>query len=309
MVFDKANILVVDDDRDLSEFIVELLVKDGYKVSSVTNVNDALYKLKNDIYDIALLDLKLPGLNGTQGIDEIKKVSPHSKVIILTGYPSVESAVSTLKSGAIDYLRKPFKNEELLEIVRNNTSPELKNNILSKLGEKIKAIRKGKGIKIKQLSTRSGLTESSISMIENAKISPSMTTIHKIAMALGVHPVEFFEIEKHKKWVISRRGERERIQFNGLESAMEYLVKNGRDSRNEIFLSYLGPNQKSFDEHVTHGGYNFGYVLTGSVEVELGNEKIRLNEGDTIFFEAIIPHLWRSAENRESNSLWVISRE
>jgi ActR/RegA family two-component response regulator/quercetin dioxygenase-like cupin family protein len=309
MVFDKANILVVDDDRDLSEFIVELLVKDGYKVSSVTNVNDALYKLKNDIYDIALLDLKLPGLNGTQGIDEIKKVSPHSKVIILTGYPSVESAVSTMKSGAIDYLRKPFQNEELLEVVRNNTSPELKDNILSKLGEKIKAIRKGKGIKIKQLSTRSGLTESSISMIENAKISPSMTTIHKIAMALGVHPVEFFEIEKHKKWIISRRGERERIQFNGLESALEYLVKNGRESKNEIFLSYLGPNQKSFDEHVTHGGYNFGYVLTGSVEVELGNEKIRLNEGDTIFFEAIIPHLWRSVENRESNSLWVITRE
>ena len=146
-------------------------------------------------------------------------------------------------------------------------------------------------------------------MIENAKISPSMTTIHKIAMALGVHPVEFFEIEKHKRWIVTRKGERERLQFNGLESALEYLVKNGRDSKNEIFLSYLGPTQKSFDEHVTHGGYNFGYVLSGSVEVELGNEKIRLNEGDTIFFEAIIPHLWRSAENRESNSLWVITRE
>ena len=96
MIFDKANILVVDDDRDLIEFVVELLVKNGYKVSAVTNVNDSLYKLKNDIFDIVLLDLKLPDLNGIQGIDEIKKVSPHSKVIILTGFPSVESAVSTI---------------------------------------------------------------------------------------------------------------------------------------------------------------------------------------------------------------------
>jgi DNA-binding NtrC family response regulator len=205
MIFDKANILVVDDDRDLSEFMVELLVKDGYKVSAVTNVNDSLYKLKNDIFDIVLLDLKLPDLNGSLGINEIKKVSPHSKVIILTGFPSVESAVSTMKSGAIDYLRKPFKNEELLGIIKDNVNLEVKNNILTKLGEKIKAIRKGKGIKIKQLSTRSGLTESSISMIENGKISPSITTINKIAMALSVHPIEFFEIEKHKKFNLKMR--------------------------------------------------------------------------------------------------------
>ena len=105
MIFDKANILVVDDDQDLSEFMVELLVKDGYKVSAVNNINDSLYKLKNDIFDIVLLDLKLPDINGSQGITDIKKVSPHSKVIIITGYPSVESAISTMKKGAIYYLR------------------------------------------------------------------------------------------------------------------------------------------------------------------------------------------------------------
>jgi DNA-binding response OmpR family regulator/mannose-6-phosphate isomerase-like protein (cupin superfamily) len=309
MIFDKANVLVVDDDQDLSEFIVELLVKDGYKVSSVTNISDSLYKLKNDIFDIILLDLKLPDVNGSQGITDIKKVSPHSKVIILTGYPSVESAVSTMKNGAIDYLKKPFKNEELLDIIRHNVNLEVKNNILNKLGEKIKAIRKGKGIKIKQLSTRSGLTESSISMIENGKISPSITTINKIAMALSVHPIEFFEIEKHKKWVITRKGERERLQFENVDNAMEFLIKDGRGSRNEIFISSLGPNQKSFEEYITHDGHKFGYVLTGSIEVDMGTEKIHLNEGDTIFFEAVIPHLWRNTENKESNTLWVVTRE
>ena len=89
MIAEKANVLVVDDDQDLSEFIVELLVKDGYKVSAVTNINDSLYKLKNDIFDVVLLDLKLPDMDGDKGITEIEMVSPHSRVIILTGFPSV----------------------------------------------------------------------------------------------------------------------------------------------------------------------------------------------------------------------------
>lgn len=308
MIFDRANVLVIDDDQDLSQFIVEILVKDEYKVSTASNIKDSLYKLKNDIFDIVLLDLRLPGMSGTEGINEIRKISPHSKVIIVTAYPSVDTVISTMKSGAVDYIRKPFKNEELLEVIRNNTNIHLKDNILTKLGEKIKTIRKGKGIKIKQLSARSSLTESSISMIENGKISPSMTTIHKIAMALGVHPIEFFEIEKHKKWYISRKGERERLQFEGSDAALEFLIKDGKGSKNEIFVSWLGPNQKSFEEQITHDGYKFCYVLKGAVEVELGKERVLLNEGDTIFFEAIIPHLWKSVENRESNSMWIISR-
>jgi DNA-binding response OmpR family regulator/mannose-6-phosphate isomerase-like protein (cupin superfamily) len=309
MVFDKANILIVDDDQDLSEFMVELLVKEGYKVSAVTNINDALYRLKNDIFDIVLLDLKLHDRDGVAAISEINEVSHHSKIIIITGYPSVESAISTMKDGAIDYLKKPFKNEELLNIIRNNINLEVKNNILSKLGEKIKAIRKGKGIKIKQLSARSGLTESSISMIENAKISPSMTTIHKIAVALSIHPIELFEIEKHKKWTITRKAERTRLQFANEDNSLESLIKDGRSSKNEIFISHLGPTQKSFEEPITHMGHKFGYVLSGSIEVEIGNEKVRLNEGDSIFFEAVIPHLWKSAENRKSSTLWVVRQK
>jgi len=251
--------------------------------------------VKNDIFDIVLLDLKLPDIDGIKGIGEIKTVSPHSKVIILTGYPSVESVVSTMKDGAIDYLKKPFKNEKLLNIIQNNIDLELKDNILIELGKKIKAVRKA------------GLTDSTISMIENGKISPSITTFHKIAMAMGVHPVEFFEIEKHKKCVVSRKQERERLQFHDSDKALEYLIKAGRDSQNEIFISYLGPAQKSFNEPITHTGHKLGYVLTGSIELELGEEKIRLNEGDSIFFEGIIPHLWKSTVNQESGTLWVVT--
>ena len=166
-----------------------------------------------------------------------------------------------MKDEAIDYLKKPFKNEELLNIIQNNIDLELNDNILIELGKKIKAVRKEKGIKIKQLSARSGLTDSTISMVENGKISPSITTTYKIAMALGVHPVEFFEIEKHKKWIVSRKQERERPQFHDSDKALEYLIKAGKDSQNEIFISYLGPAQNSFDKPITHTGHKLGYVL------------------------------------------------
>jgi len=309
MIFDKANILVVDDDQDLSEFLTELLMKDGYKVSAVMSVNDAIQRLKNDIFDFVLLDLKLPEVGGVDGISMIKKVSPHSKVIVITGYPTVDSVVSIMKDGAIDYLKKPFENEELLKLIRNNIDVGLKDNVPAKLGDRIRAIRKEKGIKIKQLSARSSLTESSISMIENEKISPSMTTVHKIAMALGVHPIEFFEIEKHKKWLVTRKGERRQLQFGSQDNVLEYLIKNGSKNKNEIFISRLGPTQKSFNEPLTHAGYKFGYVITGSIELEMGNEKVRLNTGDSIFFKAITPHLWSNVEAQEARTLWVVTRE
>ena len=309
MLFDKANILVIDDDPDLSEFLTEILVKEEYKVSASTSINDALYRLKNDIFDIVLLDLKLPDMSGVEGITEIRKASPHSKVIIITAYPSIDSAISTIKGGAVDYLKKPFENEELFEVIKNNIDMELRENIPAKIGNRIKAIRKGKGIRIKQLAARSSLTESSISMIENEKISPSITTINKIAVALGVHPIEFFDVEKHKRCMITRKEERRHLEFGNPDNVLEYLAKNEIPTNNEIFISSLGPAQKSFEEPITHEGSKFGYVLKGIAELELGNEKIMLHEGDSIFFEAVTPHLWKNTGSRESKTLWIVNRE
>ena len=308
MVIDKANILVVDDDDEVRGFLVELLVRDGYRVSAAANISEAISKLKGDIFDVVLLDLKLPDVGGTDGITQVKDVSPHSKIIIVTAFPSVDTATVAMKSGAIDYLKKPFRNEELLTLIEDNVNLEARQEILPALGEKIRFIRKEKGIRIKQLSTRSGLTESSISMIENGKISPSVTTLSKIAMALGVHPVELFEIEKHKKWTVTQKGVREIIQFPDTDSGLEYLMKDRKDN-NEIFISHLGPEQKSFDNPVSHKGYKLGYVLKGAVELELEAEKVQLYEGDSIFFDAAIPHLWKSMEGHKSSTLWIIDRD
>ena len=146
-------------------------------------------------------------------------------------------------------------------------------------------------------------------MIENAKISPSIKTVHKISAALGVHPIEFFEIEKHKKVIITRKGKREQLQFGSQNNVLEYIMKYRSSTKNEIFISCLGPAQKSFDQPITHEGHKFGYVLSGIAELELGGKKIMLNEGDSIYFDAVTPHLWKNTESRESKTLWVVNRE
>ena len=106
MIFDKANILLVTEEPDLGEFLIELLLKDGYKVSRALGISDALSMLKNDIFDIVLSDLNLPDKNAAEAIKDIKKVSPHSRIIIMTGYPSIKTAISTIKDGAVDYIKK-----------------------------------------------------------------------------------------------------------------------------------------------------------------------------------------------------------
>lgn len=303
----KANILIIDDDQKLTQSSVDLLKKEGYEATGVKNLSDALYKAANGIFDIILMEINLPDMDGVKGLLNLKRVTPHSRIIVLTGSPSVESAVSTMKNGAIDYLTKPLSNEKFLDLIRANIHIDLKDNILTKLGEKIKAIRKGKGIKIKQLSSRSGLTESSISMIENGKISPSITTINKIAMALGVHPIEFFEIERHKRWTVTRKNERERLKISA-ENFLEYLSKEKANDNIEIYVSNLGPDQKSYEERLNQEGGKFCLVLKGTIDVELGNELISLNENDTLIFDSMIPHLWKSGKANDSRTLWVVYR-
>lgn len=304
----KANILIIDNDKDYTKSRVDLLKKENYRASEAWNISDALHKASNEIFDIIFLEINMSDIKGVKGLLDLKRVSPHSRIIIMTASPSVETAVSTMKNGSVDYLTKPMKDEEFLNIIRSNIHIDLKDDILTKLGEKIKSIRKGKGIKIKQLSSRSGLTESSISMIENGKISPSITTINKIAVALGVHPIEFFEIERHKRWIVTRKNEREKLQITGSENILEYLCKERGNIKNEIYISNLGPNQRSYDERLNLEGEKFCLVLRGTIEVELGSEVITLNEGDTILFDSMIPHLWKSGKSKESRSLWMICR-
>lgn len=113
------KVLLIDDEKNIRLTLKTALSKAGYEVETAVNGEDGLTKVKEDNFPVILLDMKMPGMDGIQFLKEINNEDISTKVIMITGYGSVETAVETLKLGAVDYLRKPFKPEEIIEIVED----------------------------------------------------------------------------------------------------------------------------------------------------------------------------------------------
>ncbi|MCK4372647.1 MAG: response regulator [candidate division Zixibacteria bacterium] len=112
---DKIKLLIVDDEVKFLESIARRLELRDFDVTKATNGQDALTIAGKDRFDLVLLDLKMPGLNGKQVLEILKKDHKFLEVIILTGHGSLDSAVECTRLGAFDYLPKPYELESLLE--------------------------------------------------------------------------------------------------------------------------------------------------------------------------------------------------
>ncbi|MBI5251427.1 MAG: response regulator [Desulfomonile tiedjei] len=112
----KAAVLVVDDEQIVHESVQRILEEEGYRVVSALRVDQALDKLENETFDLALTDLMMPERSGMEVVEAIAKKHPDVGVVMFTGYATVDSAVESIKLGALDYLPKPFTPEELLEV-------------------------------------------------------------------------------------------------------------------------------------------------------------------------------------------------
>ena len=112
------NILVIDDDKHIRDACRQILVKDNYDVTEAEDGLKGLEFLKKKVYDIVILDLKMPGISGMSVLKKIKENYPDTAVIIITGYATVESAVEAMKIGANDFLPKPFTPDALRVIIK-----------------------------------------------------------------------------------------------------------------------------------------------------------------------------------------------
>ena len=113
----KGIIHVIDDEPIIHEVLSQLLSSEGYEVVLSSSGEEALEKHASQFYDVTLLDLLMPGLDGIEVLKGIKRIDPEAVIIIITAYASVESAISAMKMGAYDYIQKPFKHDELLLII------------------------------------------------------------------------------------------------------------------------------------------------------------------------------------------------
>ena len=114
-----GSILVVDDEPAIRESLEVLLSEANYKVALAAGGLDGLKKLESNLFDLVLLDVMMPDKNGLEVLEEIGRSSPETAVIMITAFGTIENAVRAIKSGAVDYVTKPWDNEKLLLDIRN----------------------------------------------------------------------------------------------------------------------------------------------------------------------------------------------
>jgi DNA-binding NtrC family response regulator len=114
-----ASILVIDDEEIMREILDALLTREGYHVRLASSAAEGIDLAKSVPFDAVIVDVMMPGMDGITALEELKKLDDELPVLMITAFASVETAISAMKRGAFDYITKPFKNDEVLVVVRN----------------------------------------------------------------------------------------------------------------------------------------------------------------------------------------------
>jgi DNA-binding NtrC family response regulator len=116
----KASLLIVDDDAAIRKTLSKILEKEGYLVETVANGKQAIEASKRQFFNVALIDVRLPDVDGTELLERLKETEPKMVKIIVTGYASLQNAVSAVNKGADGYVLKPFDADELLAMIEKH---------------------------------------------------------------------------------------------------------------------------------------------------------------------------------------------
>jgi DNA-binding NtrC family response regulator len=119
MTMNSSSILVIDDEEIMREILETLLTREGYQVRLAATAAEGLDLARSMPFDAAIVDVMMPGMDGVTALDEIRKIDDDLPVLMITAYASVENAIAAMKRGAYDYISKPFKNDEVLVVLRN----------------------------------------------------------------------------------------------------------------------------------------------------------------------------------------------
>ena len=193
----QVEILIVDDDKEICEYMETFLARDGFLVKAINAPQDAVEEVRSGRYHIVVLDLMMPKIDGIELLKQIRKVDSDIAVIIFTGYPSLESAVASMKLDAVDYIKKPFNPEEFREVIervmkRKGLARSPEEELHRVIGTTIRLLRKERGLTLKQMARRTSLSVSLLSQIERAESSASISSLYKIALALDTRITRLF---------------------------------------------------------------------------------------------------------------------
>jgi DNA-binding NtrC family response regulator len=194
----QLNVLVVDQDEGSNVQIKDVLTTEGYQAEVLNDPEQVIEAIKQGRYQMVILDVSPPEGRGIELLERIRVADSDVCVIAMTGIPSVEAAVRTLKNQAFDYLQKPLDVEELCAVVQSAIREkgllvDLETRLNQVVGQRLREKRSAAQLTLKQLANRTGLSVSLISQIELGKSAASMSTLHKLATALQVRMTYFFE--------------------------------------------------------------------------------------------------------------------
>ena len=173
------------------------------------------------------------------------------------------------------------------------------------VGRRLRELRLEQELSIRSLAEQSGLNVNTLSLIENGKTSPSVSTLQQIAAALRVPITVFFEIEAVPQAVVFQKaGERQGAGFT--HGTLANLGAGFTRPGFEPFLVTLEPHAHSGDTPIVHTGFEFVFCLEGQIGYEVEDLKYTLEPGDSLLFEAHLPHRWYNTRETPSRSLLLM---
>ena len=155
-------ILVVDDEESIRSVLSQVLSEDGFTVTEAASGEEALVLFQKQPFDLVITDIVMPGISGIELLEKIRELNSDTQVIIMTSYASLDTAVSALRSGAYDYIFKPFEDIDVISAAARRAAEKIRliaenKNLIKRLTKKTEALKNANKV-LQELAVRDGLT-------------------------------------------------------------------------------------------------------------------------------------------------------
>jgi len=167
----KLNVLVVDDGQSQREMLGGFLKDEGYGVSEAENGEKALKEVKDGCFDLLLLDYRMPGMDGMEVLEEVKRINPEIDVIMMTAYGTIDTAVRAMKAGAFDYITKPIDLDEMAILLERISE----RRTLKRENESLREELRGKGVTTDQIVFKSAAMNEVVNL--SGRVADSGATV------------------------------------------------------------------------------------------------------------------------------------
>jgi len=193
-----VHLLVIDDDVLVGQMIQESIADGDLLVELATNIAQTDDKLGAHEYQVVLMDYVIPGIDGPSMLAKIRERQPDASIIVVTAFPSMDSALTSLRSHVFDYLAKPFQPDELKKVVMRCLESRgllrlSEEALREQIGAAIRERRKSLGLTLADLAKRTSVSLGYLSQIELGKNSASIETLYRIALGLRLRVADLFQ--------------------------------------------------------------------------------------------------------------------